>query len=165
MEIKKTIPQTVDECTKSGYVVDRLVNWAESLKKRGKIFAIILAVVGVLSSLMVAIEVGSYDLTVGAAAFTESIIMWLIGIVLLVFTYNSVALLLEALASIVYNTSVSANVALYSAASKKTTTEAIDSKAEGSQPSSFVPNEVWLCSNCGRQNVNRGNCWNCGQNK
>ena len=126
--IKKQIPKNMEDCIKPDSVSTNLWVWCERLEKLGKFLFWILLIGGLIlsiSSSIVEKEVIVREATYWSDAETEVrttfdfelFISLLLDTVLYAFleycAYHIIALLIGALASIVQNAEISANVALY----------------------------------------------------
>lgn len=120
-QYKKRVPKTLNECIKPDGVSTDLWKWAERLERFGAIIFYSIIILG--SIIAIAIGVNVYK---GYSVIDEdeAILMSFLSIVISVFAfaisafveyciYHSVALLIGALASIVQNTNISANLSLY----------------------------------------------------
>ncbi|MBE7036253.1 MAG: hypothetical protein E7403_03050 [Ruminococcaceae bacterium] len=117
-EKERKFPASLEECKKVDSVSESLWTWVEWLKKWGKIILILLIVVGIISAVGKYNEVNEINVDSGVAMMSAvtSLLSWALYAIIEFFAYNALALLLSALASIVQDTRITANVALYRAA-------------------------------------------------
>lgn len=111
------IPQNLDQCKQRDNVSSGLLEWANTVISIGQAIMAIVLIFGIFSiievlPLLEEIFEGELEYFV---AFLTPVISCILSAVGVFFVYQATALLLRALASIVYNSHVSANVALYSA--------------------------------------------------
>lgn len=111
------IPQNLKQCKQRDSVSSGLLEWANSVISIGQAIMAIVLIFGIFSiiealPLLEEIFEGELEYFV---AFLTPVITCILSAVGVYFVYQVTALLLRALASIVYNSHVSANVALYSA--------------------------------------------------
>lgn len=111
------IPQNLDQCKQRDNVSSSLLEWANKVISIGQAIMAIVLIFGIFSviealPLLEEIFEGELEYFV---AFLTPVISCILSAVGVFFVYQATALLLRALASIVYNSHVSANVALYSA--------------------------------------------------
>ena len=114
---KDPIPQNLDQCKQRDSVSSGLLEWANSVISIGQAIMAIVLIFGIFSiieALPLLEEIFEGDLEY-FVAFLTPVITCILSAVGVYFVYQVTALLLRALASIVYNSHVSANVALYSA--------------------------------------------------
>ena len=122
---EREIPKSLLDCTRTNKTVDNLHSSAESWESFGKVFGVIIAIVGLI---VACFTVANTDEGEGesAAVFIVTMGQWLLYASLTYLVSHAVALLISALASITQNTMISANVALLQA-SKDATKETIQS--------------------------------------
>ena len=104
------IPQNLKQCKQRDSVSSGLLEWANSVISIGQAIMAIVLIFGIFSiieALPLLEEI--------FVAFLTPVITCILSAVGVYFVYQVTALLLKALATIVYNSHVSANVALYSA--------------------------------------------------
>ena len=145
---KKEIPKNMEDCIKPDSVSSNLWGWCEWLEKWGKILFWVLIVGGLILSISTSIvekEVVVREATYWSEAETELrktfdfeiFIPLLLETALYAFleycAYHILALLIGALASIVQNTKISANVALYN-----TTYNSIDKVLNNNQNENYT---------------------------
>jgi len=144
---KERIPQSLKECYLEDGLSGKLKSWSERLEHGGEIIFRILIIVGIISTIVDGIEAKHMeDITGGSVWVTiiSSLIIWSLYAAIEYFVYRALSLLIAALASIVENTRITANVALYSKAKEERlavkTTPVDKGSGEG----------TWRCSKCGR---------------
>ncbi|MBQ6997373.1 MAG: hypothetical protein IJN60_03260 [Oscillospiraceae bacterium] len=183
---KKQIPATLEECLQEDGVVREIHLWVEGFVKWCKIIVNIVSIIGLFATIFEAIE--AYDVTniFNTAGFFLSLIPWLLLSWFGVSACEAVALLIKALAKIVQNTTVSANVALYESgkskptednakpaqpkpATRKPTMQQETKKesdvvaAEAGVATAEVYNGEKICPECRTvQRLERKACWSCG---
>lgn len=124
---KKTIPKTLEECHKPSKLVVALRKYAHSIHQFGKILCIIVIILGLISAITSSLiyDVSAY----GKVGDIEDFDFWnfliSFGITILeAWSIETVAsflsVLLSALANLVYNNSITANVSLYQAEKQST---------------------------------------------
>lgn len=179
---EKTIPKNLDECTQNSAVSNNLWSWAARIETWGKVLFWILVVVGLISSIADSIafnEVTKHSYysgyytdektTLAWDVFFTEILEWALYAFIEYCTYHVLALLIGALASLVQNTKISADVALFCASkdcadSLENAEAAADTSAADSAAGSS--GEGWFCSKCGMKNSNTAlYCPACGQYK
>lgn len=182
IELRKNIPNTLDACNVTNPQAEALAAWADRLKSWGMILAIILLVIGFFGAIGEAAMIWDYEESMLAAllAFVGGMLSWAIYAFISYIAAKAVAMILEALASITQNTSVSANVALYTAAKAQGTLSKEAPKAApaapkaapaqpavpASQATQVAEDGSWFCSACGRRNAaERTDCWCCNTKK
>lgn len=138
---KKKIPQNISDCVKPSSVSTNLWIWCERIERLGKILfwgLIIFGVVFAIISSVTTEEVmrgGAYyswtetDTTFNFGLFITSLLQFSVYAFIEYCSYHVLALLVGALASIVQNTDISANIALLNATTKGTSTDAKDGTA------------------------------------
>ena len=108
--MNKRVPKTLNECIAPDKVSSNLWSWSERIEKGGKIILGILIAVGLFDGISSGIKEG--ELAGWISALIDFAIYGIIAAVEYCVT-KAVSLLLGALASIVQNTNISANIALY----------------------------------------------------
>lgn len=133
----KKVPESIDECMKVDPITANLWLWCERLETLGKALFWILLVVGVIASFAVSTDFeelmryGLEDAFNGSMLF-ESLFQTALYAFLEYCAYHIIALLVGALASIVQNTKVSADLALY-ASSQDSNYHAPEEAPEGEE--------------------------------
>lgn len=163
--MKKTIPTSFEQCTRVGEVPNALENWAANLRKYGRIcfvFLLFASIIGTIVLCIMATDGAYYDNeTDGMINAVASGISTLIFAFIVLFSAHAIALLLEALANIVYNTSVSANIALYEHRDEVPTEKEEETTSSDTSKSENSP--FWNCPYCGKQNYYfHTTCFSCG---
>ena len=127
---EKRIPKNMEECIKPDSVSSNLWVWCERLEVLGKVLFWIIIVLGLFTAITTAISTdeivsGSYykyterKTSFDIVVFITLIIEVLIYAFIEYCVYHVLALLIGALASIVQNTKVTANLALYNSIEKE----------------------------------------------
>ena len=151
------IPKNLDECNEWDETAISLELWAERTIKIGSIVGGIIAILGIIVTLtetVAAAEMYSEALP-AIGVFLTSILTWGLYAVIEVLVYNSVALLLKALANITQSSVVSARVALFEVSQNNATAQ----EAEATKPSS-----TWQCKYCNTTNKETDiQCVSCGE--
>lgn len=118
----KRVPKTLNDCIKPDGVSSNLWIWAEKLEKFGYIFLVLIIIFGFINTIYLGVttfqlvsEIGNASL--GSVATVFVVLTSLSTCAILAFleycAYHAIALLIGSLASIVQNTNISANLALY----------------------------------------------------
>ena len=112
----KKIPSSIDDCLKTDNVASNLWIWCQRLEKLGKYFFAIILIFGTILAFANSYIMGEY----GREFSTEQLMDNLIQVVVYAFieycTYHIIALLVGALATIVQNSKITADIALYNTA-------------------------------------------------
>ena len=117
----KVIPQSLDDCVKSDRIIDNLWIWAKRVETLGFILFIVLISIGVILSVIGGLEAADIAKTnsEGTAAFFRTFIASILEFALYAFLeyciYHVIALLIGSLASIVQNTKITADIAIFNA--------------------------------------------------
>ena len=135
----ETVPKNINECRQIDPVSSNLWTWASWIETIGKITAVIIAVALAFVGLVFAEESDGVSLLLLLAAP--------IGAFLQYCTYHIVALRIGSLASIVQNTKISANIAMYSFKNEDST-ETIEEKKESNDNNEIE--HMWRCTDCGK---------------
>ncbi len=179
---QKEIPKNMEDCIKPDSVSSSLWGWCERLEKWGKILFWVLIIGGLILSISTSIvekEVVVEEATYWSEAETEIrktfdleiFIPLLLETALYAFleycAYHIFALLIGTLASIVQNTKISANIALYRAfpnpdikrqeSNKKEEHHETTKKEESTTK---TDTHKWRCANCGNF-ISQDPCPNC----
>ena len=156
---KKRFPKTAKDCIEPDYVSQSLWHWAQGIERYGKIALIITIILGIL---FFVISMASGDAATIGVAFLVVPIVTAVAAIIEYLTYHTIALLIGALASLVQNTAISANIALLntnglSDASTEETEKAAD---ETLSPESFVwhPVSEATATSIGETNIKCTNC-------
>ena len=142
MATEKSIPKTLKECCQTGSLAADLMAWYGRIQSLGSILMIVLIIAGLIVSIA-----GSYstqvvthgyyytytdtETTFSWTVFFTSIATWTLYILMEYVAYNVLSLLLASLSAIVENTSIAANVALYTASKENSNSEANNKSSEG----------------------------------
>lgn len=120
---QKKVPKTLNDCIKPDGVSSNLWIWAERLEKWGSSLFVLIIIFGIINTISTGVTtyqeidiLGDEDAATRATVFavSTSLFTYALYACLEYFAYHAIALLIGALASIVQNTNVSANLALYS---------------------------------------------------
>ena len=119
---RKTIPKTLSECYQPSRLVRAIRGLAKNIVRIGVIILIISLIVGIIEAISGSL-VYSYDIFGTAdeiegfnfGIFLTFIINLAIKVLIIVGAFNFAALIMNALANLVYNTNITANIALYEA--------------------------------------------------
>ena len=114
MNKKYKVPKTIEECVEVDSLSKHLWNWAHRLERYGKIVLGIIIACGFILAIyagIVANETGEF--VWGAILMTAG--TWTAYAVVEYCAYYALFLLISALASVVQNTTITANIAVYSA--------------------------------------------------
>ena len=166
----KRIPRSLKECYETDRVTSILLGWSAWLRKWGIRMLIILIVFGIISTISDGIEISDIDESMVVFTVITSAITWLWYAVIEYCAYNALALLIDALATIVQNTKITANIALYNAAKDE---GVLDEENTASEPkvNKNIPPKVkekpqtehsWRCDGCGQMRT-QSPCPNCGK--
>ena len=148
---KKHIPNDFKECYKTDSITENLWVWAERLEKWGGILFFILIIVGILDTVFSTITTTSDTV---AIYVVSNALLWGLYAFIEYCAYHVIALLVGSLATIVQNTKITANIALYNAAKNEPATKDIT-------PAPI--NDGWTCNSCGATNNKTDTrCKNCG---
>lgn len=124
---QKKVPKTLNECIKPDGVSMNLWSWAERLEKWGSVLFKLIIVYGIINTIYSCVTAyqetviwGEEDIAILAVFFAilKGSFIYTLYAFLEYCAYHAIALLLGALASIVQNTNISANLALYSTKAK-----------------------------------------------
>ena len=148
------VPRTLADCTQPTRTVNSLVRLSKFLEIVGKVLFVILLGLGVILSIVAAINVAELTEDAISALLTLilTLIPWGIGAVVAYWSFHIWVLLTESLLLITHSTSTSANLAVY---------QAYKASAYDTAP---VPEGMWKCWHCGTHNKDQyGQCKTCGQ--
>ncbi len=186
----KKVPKNLNECYKTDNTSQNLWSWCERLENWGKFLFWFIVVSGLIMSITSSITVreitkGMYytytdtETSFDFALFITSLVSTAIYAFIEYCVYHVLALLISSLATIVQNTRIAANVALYNAAKE----EGIPNKEQESSTSSASKQNVgyslskladektntngsWICKECGTKNdASNLYCKDCGKYK
>jgi len=145
---EKKIPKNMDDCIKPDYVSTNLWCWCEWIEKWGKIVFWVLIVAEIILSLEASIEHKKIDIEI----FIPSLLEAALYAFLEYCAYHVLALLVGALASIVQNTKITANISLYTSAKNEGIADFYDEAEKNVNPSGkTVESEEDPSSKCTRQ--------------
>lgn len=165
--MKKTIPTSLDQCTTVGKVPGALKNWAENLTTYGNVICCIIAafaVINTATAIFTALNTDDVDVVAAIVSALIGGMTTIIYALIALWSAYAIALILEALANIVYNTSVSANIALYEHRDEVPTEKEEETTSSNTSKSENSP--FWNCPSCGKQNYNFNSiCFSCGTPK
>lgn len=159
---KRSKPKTLSECVEHGPVVQELYSWAANVKKIGILACFVFIAYGFISGIVVAMVTGFWG-------FVSTFISELIYGLLIYASTWCIAVLLIALANIVYNTKITANVALLNC-EQEMTEEAKGVKNsvmrdELAETREVVKKDYWVCANCKtKMHQSVKSCSKCGGN-
>ncbi len=187
--IKKEIPKNIEECYKTDPITQNLWVWAERLERWGLVICVFMAIVGVIEIISTGIQVAeilsgynqymSTDYYSVSDAVFDCLLNWVFYCFLEFCVYHVLALLVGSLATIVQNTKISANVAIYNLSKGKNETPVnserqredtvFNDTQEKDMPSPeeatflVTKNDTIICSQCKfEQPSSRRVCWHCG---
>lgn len=175
---EKKIPKSIDDCTKPDKTSRDLWLWCERLEKWGKILFWIIIISGIILSITSAIQIskvtkGIYytytdtETSFSFVIFITSLLDTALYALIEYCTYHVIALLIGALASIVQNSKITANVALYAATrnpeqNANGTASASENEASETQHKPKVQRaHEWACANC-KKMITSYPCAHCG---
>lgn len=164
-EAKKKIPTKLNECIEPDGVSKNLWKWVKAFENLGKILLYCIIIIGVISTIsdsVSAYQIGSIisdDAATLSAFFSALKTGGIFSVVALVeyLIYNAIVLGISALASLVQNTNISTNLAIYNAKSKYgefTQEKKPKHKKEESEPEISLDDENWndvVCPHCNQQ--------------
>ena len=199
--IEKEIPKDLKECCKTDAITHNLWVWCERLERWGFRICIALAVIGIITIISNAVEtvqlldelnIDMGEIRTAAAEYgieiksifeivVEGILTWTFYCFLEYCTYHVLALLIGSLATIIQNTKISANVAIYNLSKEESKTTANneqqkeDTDKQNCDENSTVlrqqpfftnskdENNTMICPFCKfEQPIGRKVCWHCG---
>lgn len=163
-EAKKKIPTKLNDCIEPDGVSKNLWKWVKAFEGLGKLLFYCIIVIGVISTIsdnVSAYQTGSIIsddaatlaaffsvLKTGGTFFIIAFVEYLI--------YNAIVLGLSALASLVQNTNISTNLALYNAKSKHgefMQNKKQKHKKEETEPELSLDDENWIDIDCPHCNL------------
>lgn len=182
---EKKIPKSLKECYATDNVSSNLWGWSEWLEVWGGRVLVILIIIGIISTIAQAVQVAQIDENLVFLTVITSIATWVLYAFIEYCAYHVLSLLIASLATIVQNTRITANVAIYNVAKeegilkegvilkdepKKSTPSA--SKQNTGYSLSKLANErknsnsFWICKECGTKNDESNlHCKDCGKYK
>lgn len=168
---EKKIPKSLKDCYATDNVSSNLWNWSNWLEVWGGRVLIILIIIGIISTIGDAREISIIDEDLVFMTVISSITTWVLYAFIEYCAYNALSLLIAALATIVQNTKITANIALYNTAKeeglldKEDESSTATQKAVSSSPKS-ANTGPWICRKCGTKNdANNLYCKDCGTYK
>ena len=167
MFYKKDVPTSLEECYEVDAVSKKLSQWADWLRIWGKRVLIILIVFGIFSTIEDAVDMADIDEELVVFTIITSLASWVLYAFIEYCTYNAVALLVLALATIVQNTKITARTILYNASKSETNKETenvVATEIAEIKEKKVVRNETkhsWRCNNCGKMRT-ESPCPHCG---
>lgn len=177
---EKRIPRNLKECCQTNEVSERLFRWSQKIEILGGIFCFILCLVGIIATIWqtyIAVEVTRIDEELIFITVVSSLCKWGLYAIVEYVVYTAVYMLIDALASIVHNTTVSAQVAVYSASKNYGETDeapnTVQKTAKSKEQSGYSLSELarekddsqefWYCTECGSKNYGKNQfCKDCG---
>ncbi|MBE7050839.1 MAG: hypothetical protein E7394_08800 [Ruminococcaceae bacterium] len=182
---KKKVPDTLEECYVTDEISYNLWTWAERVELWGKKMAFVLIAIGLTTVVIQILQMAEeyYDEVIVFTSVAVHIFKWGIYVFLEYCAYHMLALLIASLATIVQNTNITSNIALYKEAkgnfknadTQNVTAEKKDfcgNKAESGYSLLKMAKErneedgYWICKSCGRKNnINVYYCNDCGNHK
>ena len=152
----KKIPKTLKECTRGEHISDELYTWSDRLKTIGIFSLVILLSVGLLISIyQVENSLVGELMSDDGVLFIIAYAKWVVaGIIIFIICYV-LSVFLGACASVVQNTRITADVALYLAQKQEENIEDDNAKLDESYklcPDCNCKNkfDVKFCENCGK---------------
>ena len=178
-DARKKIPKNLKECYETDSVSANLWGWSLWVEKWGRIILFVILAIGTFSTIGVTIEAVEIDSDAWFLVLLSSALTWALYAFLEYCAYHIISLLIASLASIVQNTRVSANVALYNTAKvdgfpdEETAPSAPVAAKVHEKRSSVLTNlaqekaydeNSWRCKECGTPNpADKTICKNCGK--
>lgn len=164
---ERRIPKSLKDCYATDYVSSNLWNWSNQLESWGRIILVILIIIGIISTIGQAVLVAEDNVDFVFLTVITSIATWTFYAFIEYCVYHVLSLLIASLATIVQNTRITANVAIYNAAKEEG-----NPNGETGYSSSKLDNErtsgstLWICKECGTKNaVGNVYCVDCGKHK
>lgn len=168
---EKKIPKSLKECYVTDSVSNSLWSWAGWLETWGKGFFIVLIIIGIISTVMQAVQVAEVDEGLLFVTIITSAITWALYAFIEYCTYHVLSLLIASHATIVQNTKITANVALYNTAKEEGILEQEDKKVTPPAAPKPIAGKAssggdWICKECGTKNdAGSRYCKDCGKYK
>lgn len=126
----KSIPETLNECLTPDGTVSSLRLWAERLETWGQRLFGLLIIVGIITTIMKVYPlIDDVDTENILPALITSLVPWGLYAIIEYCTYQVLAVLIRALASITHHTMITANVALYESSKKEDAVKAVPEMA------------------------------------
>lgn len=150
---RMNIPRDLEDCCYTDYTAGELWRIANTVDTWGGIIFVLLLILGIIISICAATAVDDIVDGAGSPLFLYTALTWGVIAVVECIGYHLISISVRAFASIVQNTRVTANIAVYTAAN------AISAASLHAE----TPEEI-VCPNCGtKQQSNRKRCFNCNQ--
>lgn len=119
---EKEIPKTFEDCYKTDYVTKNLFGWADRIERWGFFLLILIIIFGIINTIFTGIT--TYQEVDVLGSSDDATISTILAVLTSLFTcalyafieyciFKAISLLINALASIVKNTRITAKVALY----------------------------------------------------
>ena len=183
---KREVPKSFDDCLKPDNVSSNLWVWGQRIETFGKIIFVLLIIAGLIISIAISVtkKEATYswqsDKTVFEyKTFFQSLLRYAIYAFVEYITYHVLALLICSLASIVQNTRIAADVALYDSFNKSVertndslrSSNNFDNSSNSNSPDNYTSsNRITskyvtkvACPQCKyEQSADRAICLNCG---
>lgn len=181
---ERRIPRNLNECCQTNEVSEKLFSWSQKIEILGGIFCFVLCLVGIIATIWqtyIAVEVTRIDEDLIFITVVSSLCKWGLYAIVEYVVYTAVYMLIDALASIVHNTTVSAQVAVYSASrnygetneESNTVKNAAEKTAKTKEKTGYSlselakekdeSQEIWYCTECGSKNYGKNQfCKDCG---
>ena len=168
------IPKSLKECYASDNVSNNLWCWSEWLEVWGSRFLVILIIIAIISTIAQAVQVADINEDLVSLTVITSTATWALYAFIEYCIYHVLSLLIASLATIVQNTKITANVALYNVAKNE---GLLSEKPENSAPVAVKQstgyslsnertntNGSWICKECGTKNdTSKLYCSDCGK--
>lgn len=177
--IEKEIPKNLKDCYAVDSTSQNLWIWCQRLEGWGKFLFWVIIIVGLIISILAAnttkdISDELYRYTDTESSVNSIVLIISFGITAICAfieycTYHAIALLIASLATIVQNTKITANVALYNTAKKdgllnKETENSASSTQFKSVNGTPINKNSWICKECRTENnISNMSCKNCGK--
>jgi len=113
---EKKIPKSLEDCCETDKVSGILWSWSDWLELWGSRILVVLIILGVISIIGQAMQVANIDEDMVFLTVVTSALTWSLYAIIEYCVYHVLSLLVASLATIVQNTRITANVALYNAA-------------------------------------------------
>ena len=162
----KTVPKSFYECYEPDPISTNLRKWSHRLENFGKIILFAIIVFGVISDFASAFVVNDYTMkeSFDIWIFLNAVITTLLYAFIEYCLYHTIALFVGSLGSIVQNTRISANIALFNSA--KENAKPGNTNSNNTQSKSYEYADTWRCKKCNGLNSEEDMfCVHCGQNR
>ncbi len=171
---EKKIPKSLKDCYVTDAVSYKLWYWSDWLEVWGGRVLIALIVIGIISIIAQAVQIADINEDLVFITVISSLVKWAIYVFIEYCAYNVLSLLIASLATIVQNTRITANVAIYNTAkeegilpedSEDPITNSGYSLTKRARPRTDS-NGFWFCEECGTRNEAKAlHCKDCGKYK